>query len=231
MISDGGSGLKRIRVLIGETHVIVRRGFISLFQQERGFEVVAEAGDGWSAVDLSMRLDPDIVLLNVNLPKLNGIDAARHIKRNSVRTKVLILALHSSADDLPRAIDAGVDGYLPQNCNVDHLFSAVRALNSGAAHFATTVWKTVAHKHLRVRHRSADRSASVHGAHLTHREREVLQLIAEGHTHREAAEILRVSPRTVDTHTNNIMQKLDIHDPAGLTAYAVRTGIMSLPRP
>jgi DNA-binding NarL/FixJ family response regulator len=230
MGSEGGPGRRRIRVLIAEAHPIVRRGFISLFQQQRDFEIVADAADGWVAVESSMHTDPDVALLNVSLPRLNGIDATRHIKRNNPRTKVLLLALHGAADDLPGVLEAGADGYLPYNCTADHLFGAIRALHAGVAHFATTLWKTIVHQHLRVQGWPAGRVAHELGPRLTFREREVLQLIAEGHTHREAAEILRVSHRTVDTHANNIMRKLDIHDPAGLTAYAVKTGIMHIPR-
>ncbi len=229
MESTGEMDPEIVRVVVGEAHTVLRRGLVTLLNRDRGIGVVGEAGDGWSVVGISSQLDPDIVLLSVDLPRLNGIDAARHIKRNNQGTKVLLLSPYNTGDEMTRYLDAGVDGCLSHDCTVDYLYASIRELHAATTRFAPAQREAPVQPLLREREWSMPPRHPGHDARLTSREREVLQLIAEGHTHREAAAILHVSSRTVDTHANHIMQKLDLHDPARLTAYAVTAGLIFLP--
>lgn len=223
---------QRITVLVADDHTIVRRGLVSLLSLGESIEVVGEAADGRAAVDLSLQLQPDVVLMDISMPGLNGLEATGRIKKAAPQVKVLVLSAHDNEEYVLQVLRCGADGYLLKNTSSDDLFAAIRSVHAGHAFFTPSVSRIVAEGYVKTSHGSApsgQEDMQSPGL-LTPREREVLQLIAEGNTHQEVADILHISPRTVDTHCNNIMKKLDIHDGTGLVAYAIKNGIVILPK-
>jgi len=221
-----------ITVLVADDHTIVRRGLVSLLSLGDAFSVVGEAADGRAAVDLALELEPDVVLMDVSMPVLNGLEATTRIKKKAPHIKVLILSAYDNEEYVLQVIRSGANGYLLKNTASEDLFAAVRSVYGGHAYFSPSVSKILADDYLKKADGwpvKAEMDASP-GGRLTSREREVLQLVAEGRTHQEVADILHISSRTVDTHCNNIMKKLDIHDSAGLVTYAIKNGIVILPR-
>ncbi|MCK5573272.1 MAG: response regulator transcription factor [Bacteroidetes bacterium] len=221
-----------ITVLVADDHTIVRRGLVSLLSIGDSFNVVGEAADGRVAVDLALELEPDVVLMDVSMPVLNGLEATSRIKKKAPHIKVLILSAYDKEEYVLQVIRSGASGYLLKNSPSEDLYAAVRSVCSGHAFFSPSVSKILADGYLKkVGSTSGQDNADVSpGGRLTSREREVLQLVAEGRTHQEVADMLHISSRTVDTHCNNIMKKLDIHDSAGLVTYAIQNGIVILPR-
>ncbi len=222
----------KISVLVADDHTIVRRGLVSLLAMADDIEVVAEAADGNEAVELTLRHEPDVVLMDINMPVLNGLEATRKIKRDAPHVKILVLSAHDNEEYVLQVVRSGANGYLLKNSPSEDLYTAIKSVNSGQAFFSPAVSRIIVDGYLKT-----SAAGSTEGApdqksesRLTSREREVLQLIAEGETHQRIAEILHISTRTVDTHSNNIMKKLDIHDTAGLVKYAIQNGIMILPR-
>jgi two-component system, NarL family, response regulator NreC len=220
---------KSIRLLLADDHTIVRQALTSLLSLDASIEVVGEAADGRAAVELAEKLDPDIVLMDINMPLLNGLEATRQIKKLSPATKILILSAHDNEEYILQVIRAGANGYLLKDGSVEDLQAGIRAVKAGQNFFSRTIPQGL------IDH-SAKRSSAAHtpdepsAGMLTPREREILQLVAEGHTHQHIADILFISVRTVDTHCNNIMKKLNIHDGPGLVTYALKNGIITLPR-
>ena len=220
-----------IGVLVADDHTIVRRGLVSLLSLAEGIEVVGEASDGRVAVDLTMKLEPDVVLMDISMPGLNGLEATRQIKKESSQVKVLVLSAHDNEEYVLQVMRSGANGYLLKNSSAEDLYAAIRAVQAGHAFFSPSVSRMLLDSFV------ASEGAVTVDAYprqipeslLTSREREVLQLIAEGQTHQEAAGLLHISPRTVDTHCNNIMKKLDIHESAGLVSYAMKNGIVIPP--
>jgi two-component system nitrate/nitrite response regulator NarL len=222
-----------IGVLIADDHTLVRRGLVSLLSLVDGIEVVGEASDGRLAVDLALKLDPDVVLMDVSMPGLNGLEATRQLKKESPQIKVLVLSAHDNEEYVLQVMRSGANGYILKNSSAEELYAAIRAVYTGQAFFSPSVSRILLDSFKEARsHPGSDASSSrqLPESRLTSREREVLQLIAEGKTHQEAASLLHISARTVDTHCNNIMKKLDIHESAGLAAYAIKNGILILPR-
>ncbi len=223
---------QRITVLVADDHTIVRRGLVSLLSLGESIEVVGEAADGRAAVDLSLQLQPDVVLMDISMPGLNGLEATGRIKKAAPHVKVLVLSAHDNEEYVLQVLRCGADGYLLKNTSSDDLFAAIRSVHAGHSFFTPSVSRIVAEGYVKTSHGSAPSGQDDMQSPglLTPREREVLQLIAEGNTHQEVADILHISPRTVDTHCNNIMKKLDIHDGTGLVAYAIKNGIVILPK-
>ena len=222
----------KISVLVADDHAIVRRALVSLLSLVEGVEIIGEAADGREAVDLALKREPDIVLMDMSMPGLNGLEATRQIKKLAPDVKVLILSAHDNEEYVTQVVRSGANGYVLKNGSTDDLFAAIKSVSSGHAFFSPAVSKIIMDNYRRAAdspedHLSAD---SNNDSRLTPREREVLQRIAEGESHQKVAEILHISPRTVDTHCNNIMKKLDIHDTAGLVTYAIKNGILILPR-
>jgi len=207
-----------IRVLVADDHTIVRRGLVSLLSLAEGIEVVAEAENGREAVEKSVLLEPDVVLMDVSMPLLNGLEATTQIRKKAPRVRVLILSAHDNEEYLLQVAESGASGYLLKNSSAEELFRAIRSVHEGG---------TVYSPSLPVAPRG---EGPVAAKRLTSREREILQLVAEGNLHQRIADLLIISLRTVDTHCNNIMRKLDLHDRASLATYAIKNGIVILPK-
>lgn len=221
-----------ISVLVADDHTIVRRGLVSILSLADGIEVVGEAADGMVAVERALELEPDVVLMDINMPVLNGLEATRKIKKAASHIRILVLSAHDNEEYIIQVIRSGANGYLLKNSSAEDLFAAIRSVHTGHAFFSPSVSKIILESYLKASGSPVE-SAEAGGAgesRLTSREREILQLVAEGKTHQQIGDLLRISVRTVDTHCNNIMKKIDIHDSAGLATYAIKNGIVILPR-
>jgi len=187
-------------------------------------EVVGEAADGLEAVRLAAELEPNIVIMDIGMPKLNGIDAAAQIIKQNGRTGVIILSMHADESYILRALDAGARGYLLKDNADDDLEKAIHSVMGGKPYFTQSITQTIVADYVRLM-----REHRVHDSFdlLTDREKQVLQLLAEGKSNKEAAAILDLSPYTIETHRNNLMQKLNLHNTAEIVLYAVRKSIVS----
>jgi DNA-binding NarL/FixJ family response regulator len=214
-----------IRVLVADDHGIVRTGLKLLLERLTDIEVVGEAGDGREAVRLAKELQPDIVLMDIGMPLLNGIDAAAQIVREDDRVGVIILSMYTDESYVVRALDAGARGYLLKDNADDDIERAIRSVAIRRPFFSPTIAQSLLEDYVRLM-----RQRQVHDSYeiLTEREREVLQLLAEGKSNKEAATILDLSPYTVETHRQNLMQKLGLHNTAEIVLYAVRKAIISV---
>jgi two-component system response regulator NreC len=213
-----------IRILIADDHGIVRAGLKLLLNRISGTEVVAEASDGREAVRLAKAFQPDIALIDVAMPLLNGLDAARQIARENPRTGIIVLSMYMDESYILRALDAGARGYLIKDNADDELENAIRSVAAGRPFFSQTIADTLLEDHVHVmRKQGVTESYDL----LTEREREVLHLLAEGKSNKETAAVLNLSPYTVDTHRTNLMQKLGLHNTAEIVLYAVRHAIIT----
>jgi two-component system, NarL family, response regulator NreC len=213
-----------IRILIADDHGIVRHGTRSLLEKEADFEVVGEAEDGRAAVEMTEALNPAIVVMDIAMPHLNGLDAAAQIVRRHPDVGVIILSMHEEEDYLVRALSAGVRGYLLKETAQVDLVRAVRSVAQKKAFFSPAIAQMLVEDFTRqMQKKGVADSYEL----LTEREREILQLLAEGKSNKEAATVLNVSPYTVETHRNNLMQKLNLHNTAEIVLYAVRKKIIS----
>jgi len=211
----------KIKLFLADDHTIVREGFKRLLSLEDSFDVIGEAEDGKDAVGQVLEIQPDIVLMDIGMPVLNGLEATRRIKENSSDIKILILTAYDNEQYIYRVVQAGAHGYLMKNIDSADLFRAIHSVYRDEYVFPESVRSIL-----------EDEIDSLPGNFhsLTDREREILQLIAEGNNHQKIAEKLNISVRTVDTHRNNIIKKLDVHDTANLVLYAIKNGITILPR-
>jgi DNA-binding NarL/FixJ family response regulator len=217
------TNMKRITVLLAEDHQIVREGFRSLLKHEGDIEVVGEAETGRQAVQLTQKLRPAVVVMDIAMPLLNGLEATRQIRRDFPETKVLILSAHSDDAYVEQVAILGAAGFLLKQTSSHVLATAIREVEKGHTFFSPAVSRRVETR----TKKAVDRGASkTNGNHLSSREVEVLQLIAEGKPNKQIAAELGVSFKTVDKHRQHLMSKLDIHDTAGLTRYAIGEGII-----
>ena len=214
--------MTRVRILLADDHVLVRAGIRSLLGTLPGVEVVGEASDGQEALRLVETLRPHIVLMDIAMPGLNGLEATARIVRDHPETRVIILSMHVSEEYAARALRAGGAGYLPKDADLRELELAIQAVARGETYLSPAVSTHVVADY---RRRLAEAPDVL--ARLTLRQREVLQLLAEGHSTKDVAFRLGVSIKTVETHRAQIMDRLDIHDLAGLVRFAVRMGLVS----
>jgi two-component system response regulator NreC len=213
-----------LRILIADDHGIVRTGLKLLFEQIPDIEVAGEAADGREAVRLAHELKPDIVVMDIGMPLLNGLDAASEIVHHQPRTGVIILSMHADESYIIRALDAGAKGYLLKDKADEDIERAIRAVAAGRTFFSPSIAHALSEDYIRLmRERRVQDSYEL----LTEREREVLQLLAEGKSNKETAAVLRLSPYTVETHRTNLMQKLGLHNTAEIVLYAVRKRIVN----
>ena len=216
--------MKRITVLLAEDHTIVREGFRRMLELEDDLQIVGEAQDGRRAVALVRELRPAVVLMDIAMPLLNGLEATRQIIKAVPATKVLILSAHNDDAYVQNATESGAVGFLLKQTSAHEVCLAIREVQSGRTFFSGPVSKRLD----RLRPSSPDRTGTRHkkSVQLTSREVEVLQLIAEGKANKETAAELGIGTKTVEKHREHLMEKLDIHDPAGLTRYAISAGII-----
>ena len=215
--------MAKIRILVADDHTVIRRGIVGLLNTQPDMEVVGEAGTGREAVAKTEATSPDIVLLDVAMPELNGLGATRTIKSQWPNVQVLILTMHDREDYLFQALRAGASGYVLKGADTEDLLAAVRSVARGGVYLYPQVAKGLVSDYLR-RVQSGEDVAILDG--LTDREREILQLIAEGRTAAQIAEDLHISPHTVQSHRDNMMTKLDLHNRAALIRYAIRRGLV-----
>ncbi len=213
-----------IRILLADDHIVIRGGLRLVLERELGFRVVGEAADGKEAIKLAQDLSPDVAVLDVAMPNLNGIEAARQITAASPAIAVVMLSMHSDESYVLRALNAGARGYLLKDSPEEDLIAAIRAVSEGKAFFSPAISRVLVDDYVRqMRKRGLEDSYEL----LTAREREVLQLLAEGKSNKEIAGRLNLSTYTVETHRSNLMEKLNLHGIPELILYAVRKGIIS----
>jgi two-component system response regulator NreC len=205
------------RIVLADDHVLVREGLKSLLEREH-FQVMAEASDGQEAVKLIETHHPDIAILDISMPTLNGIDAARSLSRSAPKTKVILLTQHEEEQYIHEALEAGVKGYVLKNQMARDLIQAIRQVGRGEFYLSPGISRAVMEAFRNKSERPADP--------LTARERQVLQLIAEGKSTKDTASVLGISVKTAESHRMRLMQKLDIHETASLVRYAVRRGLI-----
>jgi two-component system response regulator NreC len=213
----------RYRIVIAEDHTILREGLRSLLSSHEEFEIVAEAGDGIEAVALATKLKPDLVLMDLSMPRMNGMEAIREITRRIPETKILALTVHKAEEYFLAALDAGAAGYLLKDATHDELVAAIRTILAGKPFLSPYISRQVLDGYLEGKKRGIKTTA---WDTLTQREREVLKLIAEGQRNKDVADILCISVKTVEKHRANLMQKLDLHSVSAMTAYAIRKGLL-----
>jgi DNA-binding NarL/FixJ family response regulator len=215
--------MAKLRVLLVDDHTVVRQGLRKILESDDEIEIVGEAGDGRSAVEMVQRMRPHVVVMDVALPELNGIEATRQITKRVDGAKVLVLTMHSDDVYVRQSLKAGARGYLLKDSEDLDLIKAVKAVGQGGSFFSPSVSKVLLAGYLGD---PTGKEVEDNLALLTDREREVLQLIAEGKTNKEVANLLSVSINTVETHRKHVMEKLDLHNTAELVRFAVRKKIV-----
>lgn len=216
--------MKKIRILLADDHRLFREGLRTILEQLSEFEIVGEANDGHEALAMAGKLTPDIILLDISMPNLNGIEAARRITDVSPMTRVIILSMHLDQRYVAESLKAGARGYILKDSAVEELTTAIRNVINGEIFLGNRVTGVVVSDYVGLAKGKPASAFSI----LSGREVEVLQLIAEGRSTKEIASDLKVSVKTIETHRKQIMDKLDIHSVAELTRYAIREGIISL---
>ena len=216
--------MKPIRILLVDDHTLVRQGIRRLIEDQPHMQVVGEAADGHQALARTSELQPDVVLMDIGMPEMNGLEATRLIKERWPQIQVLLLTVHDDEEYLFRALKVGASGYVLKEAEAAELVRAIEAAHSGEMFLYPSVVRSLVHDYLR-RVGEGGEEERQHLEALTERQREVLQLIADGRTTQEIAERLVISPHTVQTHRQNIMRKLNLHSRAELIKYAIRHGL------
>lgn len=215
--------MKPARVVLADDDNLVRAGIRALLENMPDIEVVGEAGDGRNALSLCQSLQPDVVLLDVNMPRLNGLEVAARVKKACPDTRIVMLSMHTETRYVYRALRAGATGYLPKHSSLPELEEALRCAKQGKIYISPSFPEDILAAYKEERDGNPNKLET-----LTERQREILQLIAEGHTTREIAHILSVSAKTVETHRAHLMYRLQIYDVAGLVKFAVQSGLVIL---
>ena len=215
--------MARLRILLADDHTVVRQGLRKILEDRSEWEVVAEAGDGREAVRQAEEIKPDVAIIDVAMPLLNGIETTRQIARKSPATRILVLSMHSDEAYVNQILKAGATGYLLKDSADVDLLQAVDAISKGKSFFSPGIAKVMLDDYVR---QLADKGITDRYESLSEREREIFQLIAEGKANKEIAALLSISPSTVETHRARIMEKLDLHSAAEIVLYAVRRGVI-----
>ena len=216
--------MSAIRILLADDHTVIRSGLRLLLERQPDFKVVGEASDGREAVDTAGAAKPDVAVLDIGMPNLNGIEAARQITQKYPDIAVVILSMHADESYVLRALKSGARGYLLKDSPESDLVNAIRAVEDGKAYFSPAISRMLVDDYMRqLEQRGVEDTYEL----LTAREREILQLLAEGKANKEIATLLKLSLYTVETHRGNILQKLNLHSTAELILYAVRKGVIS----
>ena len=215
---------KQYRIVIAEDHTILREGLRSLLSSNPCFHVAGEAEDGRDAIRCVKDLSPDLVLMDLSMPKMSGLDAIRELKKQDPDTKILVLTVHRTEEYIMAALEAGADGYVLKDATQSELLMALKNVLAGKRYLSPGISEKVIEGYLEGRKSQKVRSS---WDTLTQREKEILKLIAEGHRNREVADYLCISLKTVEKHRTNLMKKLDLHNTAALTAYAIEKGLVT----
>jgi DNA-binding NarL/FixJ family response regulator len=216
--------MRNIRILLADDHTIVRKGLRMLLESNEGFQVIAEAADGRQAVALAEQHHPDVIVMDLAMPVLNGIEAARQICSKDAPPAIVFLSMHSDESYVLKALKSGAKGYLLKDSAEHDLINAVKSLSDGKAFFSPAISKMLVEDYVRqMREQKLEDSYDL----LTSREREVLQLLAEGRSNKEVATVLDLSLHTVETHRGHILQKLNLHSGAEMILYAIRKGVIT----
>lgn len=219
--------MKRYRILLADDHTLVRAGFRALLKDIEALQVVAEAGDGREALQLIGQHHPDVVLMDITMPILNGLEATARVTREYPHVRVIILSVHANEEYVLEALRSGASGYLLKDAGTAELETAIRTVCSGEVYLSPAISKHVAEYIRRTGNAPRTDARDIEPyQRLTPRQREVLQLIAEGRTTKQIAQLLNIGVKTVETHRMRLMEQLNIHDVAGLVRYAVRLGIV-----
>ena len=215
--------MSNIRVLLADDHIIMRKGLRLLLERQPNITVVGEAADGRECVELAQREKPDVVVMDLAMPNLNGIEAARQIVAQDPNVAVAVLSMHSDESYVIRALKAGARAYLLKDSAESDLIAAIKALSDGKSFFSPAISRLLVEDYMRqLERKGIDDSYEL----LTTREREILQLLAEGRANKDVAALLNLSLHTVETHRGNILQKLNLHSQAELILYAIRKGVI-----
>ena len=215
---------EKVRIVIAEDHTILREGLRSLLSSNANFEVVGEAGDGREAIRQAKKLKPDLILSDLSMPRMNGMEAIKEIKRESPATKILVLTVHRAEEYILATFRAGADGYLLKDSTHSELLMAVKKVLSGTRYISPEISEKVIEGYIEGKKSLKSRTS---WETLTQREREILKLIAEGYRNKEIAEDLCISVKTVEKHRANLMEKLDLHSIQALTTFAIEKGLVS----
>ena len=215
---------KKISVLLAEDHAVVRQGLRTLLETEGHFEIAGQAQTGREAVEMAARLHPDVILMDIAMPVLNGIEATRQIMAANPAAKVLSLSAHSDDEYIERVTAVGAVGFLEKQTSAEILAQAIQAVAKGKTSFSPAIAKRIAERREQTRDR--DGLTKTNAGRLTSREMEVLQLVAEGSANKQVAAALGISIKTVEKHRQHLMDKLNLHETAGLTRYAIAQGII-----